>query len=172
MKKIIIVDVESDGQVPGINSMVCFGAVFLDKEGKFDKTFYGQTSPISKVYNKEALAISGFSREQHEKFQKPEVTMLKFNEWLRSLGNGNNVLYSDNNQYDGMFMNYYCHVYLGMNPFGFSSRRIADLICGFEKDTSFKWKHLRKTKHDHNPINDAIGNAEALLHYVNMGLKL
>jgi hypothetical protein len=25
------------------------------------------------------------------------------------------------------------------------------------------FKHLRRTKHDHNPVNDAKGNAEALL---------
>jgi hypothetical protein len=24
-----------------------------------------------------------------------------------------------------------------------------------------KWKHLRQTPHDHNPVNDAKGNAEA-----------
>jgi hypothetical protein len=34
------------------------------------------------------------------------------------------------------------------------------------------WKHLRKTIHDHNPVNDAIGNAEALLEMKKMGLKI
>ena len=35
------------------------------------------------------------------------------------------------------------------------------------------FKHLRKTDHDHNPVNDAIGNAEALLHVrKEMGLKI
>jgi hypothetical protein len=34
------------------------------------------------------------------------------------------------------------------------------------------WKHLRKTIHDHNPVNDAIGNAEALLQMKQMGLKV
>lgn len=36
----------------------------------------------------------------------------------------------------------------------------------------YKWKSLRKTKHDHNPVNDALGNAEALLELVNQGFKL
>ena len=30
----IVVDVEADGNLIGTNSMVCFGAVIIDKEGK------------------------------------------------------------------------------------------------------------------------------------------
>lgn len=26
-----------------------------------------------------------------------------------------------------------------------------------------KWKRLRRTKHDHHPVHDALGNAEALI---------
>ena len=44
---LIIVDVESDGQIIGEHSMVCFGAVKLDQHKKLDKTFYGKTKPIS-----------------------------------------------------------------------------------------------------------------------------
>lgn len=172
MKQIIIVDVESDGQVPGINSMVCFGAVIVDKAGKFDKTFYGETAPISKIYNPEALAISGFSRKEHEKFQDPSKTMLEFNEWLTSLGSGAKILYSDNNQFDGMYMNYYCHTFLGNNPFGYSSHRIGNIFQGFFNDPYYKWKRHRKTSHTHNPVDDAKGNAEALYWLYTQGYKL
>ena len=62
---------------------------------------------------------------------------------------------------------------MGKNPFGFSGRRIGDLYCGLVGDTMTKWKHLRKTIHDHNPVNDAKGNAEVILHMRdNMGLKI
>ncbi len=74
----ISVGIESDGQILGKNSMVCFGAVLIDKEHKLDKTFYGQTAPISSHWNKEALAVSGFSREEHEKFDDPRIVMEKF----------------------------------------------------------------------------------------------
>ena len=40
------------------------------------------------------------------------------------------------------------------------------------KDAYAGWKHLRRTPHDHDPVNDARGNAEALLALVDMGLKL
>ena len=63
--------------------------------------------------------------------------------------------------------------FIQRNPFGYSSRRISDLYCGLVKDTFAQWKHLRKTTPNHNPIEDAKGNAEVLLHLKNeMGLKI
>jgi hypothetical protein len=59
----VIVDVESDGPIPAEFSMVCFGAVIFDEV--LNQTFYGRTRPISERFNLEALAVSGFSREQH-----------------------------------------------------------------------------------------------------------
>jgi hypothetical protein len=74
--------------------------------------------------------------------------------------------------YDWQWINYYFHTYLEKNPFGFSGRRIGDMFAGMNFDTFVKWKHLRKTKHTHNPVDDAIGNAEVLLQMRDMGLKI
>lgn len=167
---LIVVDVESDGPIPNKYSMVCFGAVIV--EPSLNKTFYGETKPISKYWVPEALAVSGVTREQHEKFSDPWHTMQKFDQWIKENTKGRPVFISDNPAYDWQFINYYFHYYLGTNPFGFSARRIGDLYCGMVKDGFAKWKHLRKTNHDHNPVNDAKGNAEALLAMVKLGLKL
>lgn len=171
MKNWIVVDVESDGPLLGQNSMVCFGAVILDKENKLDKTFYGQTAPISPAYNAEALAISGFSREEHEKFNDPVHTMQDFQLWLDENIKGQPVLVSDNNGYDASWINYYFHRYIGSNPFGWSSRRIGDMFAGFYNDSFYKWKKHRKTSHTHHPVDDAKGNAEAILHLIKQGFK-
>jgi len=41
------------------------------------------------------------------------------------------------------------------------------------KDTFVNFKHLRKTKHTHHPVDDARGNAEALLTMKEtLGLKI
>jgi hypothetical protein len=61
---------------------------------------------------------------------------------------------------------------LGRNPFGWSSRRIGDIYCGFKNDMYANWKYLRDTKHTHNPVDDAKGNAEAILKMRDMGLKI
>ena len=41
----IMVDIESDGPIPGDYSMISFGAVRVDEH--LDKTFYGRLRPVS-----------------------------------------------------------------------------------------------------------------------------
>ena len=166
---LIVVDVESDGPIPPEYSMICFGAVIVDDD--LNKTFYAQTKPISKKYQEDTLKISGFSRQQHETFDDPYNEMVKFNYWIKTNSTGRPVFISDNPCYDWQWINYYFHYFIGENPFGYSGRRIGDLYCGLVKDTRAKWKHLRQTIHDHNPVNDAKGNAEVILQMKNMGLK-
>ena len=57
---VIMVDIESDGPIPGDYSMICIGAVIV--EPSLEKRFYGQLRPISEKWIPEALAVSGFSR--------------------------------------------------------------------------------------------------------------
>ena len=52
--------------------------------------------------------------------------------------------------------------FLGEDPFGHSSNNIKNAYQGLVKSSFKNHKKLRKTKHDHNPVNDATGNAEAL----------
>ena len=166
-----IVDVESDGPIPSKYSMISFGAVKLDSN--LNTTFYGTTKPISNEYVEEALLISCPSRKEHESYDDPKITMEKFHDWiLKTNSNGRPIFVSDNLAYDWQFINYYFHYFIGKNPFGFSGRRIGDLYCGMVKDSFSKWKHLRKTKHTHDPVDDAKGNAEALLAMKKMGLLI
>lgn len=166
-----MVDIESDGAIPGDYSMICFGAVLVDE--KLDRTFYGKLKPISDQFDPEALAISGFSREETLEFDDPKTVMTDFKTWIQENSKGRPVFISDNNGFDWMFICWYFHHFIGENPFGYSSRRLADLYCGMEKDTFAKWKHLRKTVHTHNPVDDAMGNAEVLLMMKQeMGLKI
>jgi hypothetical protein len=170
MAKYIVVDVESDGPIPGPYSMVCFGAVIVDNQ--LDKAFYGETKPISDKWDADSLAISGITRDQHLKFDDPPIIMNKFAEWINHNIPGQPIFISDNNSYDFAFINYYFHMFYGRNPFGWSSRRIGDLFCGFMNDSHYKWKRHRKTSHTHNPVDDAKSNAEALLYLRDQGFKI
>ena len=167
---LIVVDVEADGPIPGQYSMVCLGAVVV--EPTLSKTFYGRTRPISGQWVPEALAVSGFRREEHEGFEDPAEVMRRFESFIGESSKGRPVFASDNLAFDWQFVNWYFHTYLGHNPFGWSGRRIGDLYCGMMKDGYAEWKHLRKTPHDHHPVNDAKANAEVLLAMIGMGLKL
>ena len=167
----VMVDVETDGPIPSAYSMICFGAVIVDE--KLDKSFYGQLHPVSEHWIPESLKISGFSREETLRFDDPKEVMNRFNDWLRLHHKNALVFISDNNGFDWQFINYYFHHFLGTNPFGYSSVNLGSLYKGLVKDTSLNFKRLRKTKHTHNPVDDAIGNAEALLHMKReMGLKI
>jgi hypothetical protein len=170
MMSLVVVDVEADGPIPGKYSMVCLGAVVV--EPTLSRTFYARTRPISTEYVPGALAVSGFSRAEHETFEDPREVMARFESWLNENSRGKPVFASDNLAFDWQFVNWYFHTFHGRNPFGWSGRRIGDLWCGMVKDGFSSWKHLRKTPADHHPVNDAKGNAEALLAMIEMGLKL
>ena len=100
--------------------------------------------------------------------------MQQFADWIHQTTTGRPVLVSDNPAFDWQFINYYLHHFVGTNPFGFSGRRIGDLYAGMVKDASkaTEWKKFRVTRHTHNPVDDALGNAEALLKFKELGLKL
>ncbi len=169
----IIIDTEADGPIPHKYSMVSFGAVVL--EPTLSKTFYGQVRPISQEWIPEALAVSNITRGEHEAYEAPEKVMADLAAWLSANSKNRPVFISDNPAFDWQWINYYFHYFLGKNPFGFSARRIGDLYCGMKMDASLsaEWKRLyRKTRHDHHPVNDAKGNAEALLAMREMGLKI
>ena len=168
------IDVESDDQSPATGSMVCFGAV---KVADPSKTFYGKTAPITENYNPEALSISGFSRQEHEAFKPPIYTMKQFFDWVIENNEGGRPIFiCDNPAFDWQWINFYFHRYIGENPFGHSARRIGDLYCGLVKHggKNHDWKKkYRKTRHTHNPVDDAMGNAEALIAFRDiLGLKI
>jgi DNA polymerase III epsilon subunit-like protein len=156
-----MVDVEADGPAPGDYSMVCFGAVVV--ETTLSYTFYGQLKPISESWIPEALNVSGFSREETLEFNDPEQVMRDFAQWLSKFNKGRLRFVADNNGFDWQFINYYFHHFLGDNPFGHSSTNLGSLYKGLERNMFKNFKHLRKTKHTHNPVDDAMGNAEAML---------
>lgn len=166
----IMVDIESDGPIPGDYSIVCFGAVIV--EPSLERSFYGQLKPISDSFIPEALAVSGFSRDDCLAFDDPKTVMQQFLDWLKSNCKGRMMFVSDNNGFDWQFINWYFHHFLGTNPFGFSSTNLGSLYKGMQQDTFVSFKHLRKTKHTHHPVDDARGNAEALLQMKEMGLKI
>jgi DNA polymerase III epsilon subunit-like protein len=166
----VMVDVEADGPIPGDYSMVSFGAVLVEPE--LQRTFYGRLRPISERFVPEALAVSGFTRDECLAFEEPRAVMQQFRDWLEPNCRGRMLFIADNNGFDWQFINWYFHHFLGKNPFGFSSTNLGSLYKGLQRDASVNFKHLRKTKHTHHPVDDARGNAEALLRMREMGLKL
>lgn len=158
----ISVDVETDGPCPSLYSMISFGAVLVRNTSQ---TFYGKLRPVSEYWIPEALAVSGFSREETLKFDDPAKVMNDFSVWMMKhvFPDDRPIFISDNNGFDWQFINWYFWKYIGKNPFGHSSQNLGSLYKGCVKDMSKNFKYLRTTKHTHNPVDDATGNAEALI---------
>ena len=171
-----IVDVETDGPCPGLYSMVSIGVVKLDRA--LGQTFYGILGPLpdARGFEPEALAVSGTSRNQHLDYPPPENATYGLSNWVHEVaGDTKPVFVSDNPGFDFAFVSYYMHRFVGKNVFGHSSRRIGDIYSGQVNDASKSsyWRQFRKTPQTHNPVDDAMGVAEALLHMVDhMGLKI
>ncbi|AFY94602.1 exonuclease domain-containing protein [Chamaesiphon minutus] len=167
----ISIDVEADGPIPGDYSMISFGAVVV--EPSLAKTFYAQLKPISDKWIPEALEVSKFTRAETLTFEDPQVVMSRFADWIDASSSGRALFIADNNGFDWQFINWYFHHFYGQNPFGHTSNNLGSLYKGIVKDTFVNFKHLRKTAHTHNALDDARGNAEALLQLKqDFGLKI
>lgn len=156
-----MIDVEADGPIPGDYSMIALGCVIV--EPGLERTFHGQLQPVSERWIPEALAVSGFSREDTLQFDEPAAVMEKFVAWVRAESSGRPMFIADNAGFDWQFVNWYCHHFTGENPFGHTSMHLGSLYKGMVKDTFQNFRHLRRTRHTHHPVDDARGNAEALL---------
>ena len=98
--------------------------------------------------------------------------MEDFARWVKVHSKGRAMFISDNSGFDWQFMSWYLWHFTGDNPFGHTSTNLGSLYKGMVKDTFQNFKHLRRTEHTHNPLDDAMGNAEALLEMKKLGLKI
>ena len=157
----IMIDVEADGPIPGEYSMIAFAAVVCRDSSV---RFRANLRPVTEKYMEDALRVANFTREETLGFDNPENVMKSFRDWLSECNPKRERLFfiSDNNGFDWQFMNYYFWRYLDANPFGHSSFNLGSFYKGLIKDAFQNFKHLRETPHSHDPLDDALGNVEAL----------
>lgn len=152
---LVFVDVEATGISPHSGVMTEFGAVhFLTRN-----TFHGVLYDSKPSEENPAIPVLTGDRE----YDRDQV-MRDFAEWLeRQVPLRRPIFVSDNPAYDFQWINYQFDVAIGSNPFGHSGRRIGDFWAGLSANWSAaqNWKKMRQTPHDHNPVNDAMGNVEA-----------
>lgn len=154
MSNWIFVDVEAVGVSPVSGTMTEFGAVHEGSRQTFHGVLYeGRPNP-----DNPAVPIVG--KQVHTDEEVAEV----FCVWLDKVGGKERPIFvSDNPAYDFMWLAGMFDKAHMNNPFGHSGRRISDFWAGLQHnwgDTQ-SWKRYRQTTHDHNPVNDAMGNVEA-----------
>ena len=141
---LVFVDCESNGGgCPATGRLTEFGAVeWTTREGFYS----GEITPESEVGVFERFAV-----------------------WLGAVSKGRPIFVSDNPAFDWQWINDGFWRLQGENPFGHSARRIGDFYAGLVGDfhKTQDWKRLRRTKHDHHPLHDAMGNVEAFERLLN-----
>jgi hypothetical protein len=154
MRHLIFLDCEARGTSPVNGTLACFGAVHYPSK----ETFYGKLFEYTPDPANPAVPLIG------ERVATDAWVGVGFATWLMKVCEGGRpVMVSDNPAYDFMWIaGMYDRAGLP-NPLGHSGRRISDFWAGLKRDwdNTQQWKKLRRTRHDHNPVNDAMGNVEA-----------
>lgn len=164
----VSVDVEAAGPVPGKYSLLSIGACAVYNP---ERVFSSLLKPLNQDADPEALKVSKFTLDQLERDGvQPEEAMLAFEAWLKELAPDENdmiVFVGLNAPFDWSFINYYFHVFLGRNPFGFTA---LDLKAYYMGVTGCAWTETgssriskwvkAKRKPDHDAVHDAQFQAE------------
>ncbi len=151
--RLIFIDCEARGPSPVRGVMTEFGAVHYETRQSFHGVlFLGSPDP-----DNPAVPVVG-QRVATEADVAPV-----FSSWLSDIVQGRPVFVSDNPAFDWQWIAAMFAVAEIENPFGHSARRIADFYAGLTRKwpNTQEWKRWRLTAHDHNPVHDALGNAEA-----------
>jgi len=164
----ISVDVEAAGPVPAEYSMLSIGACVV---GSPEVSFYIELKPINDRYIPEALAVCGLSPDRLRiTGSEPIEAMDRFCRWVTNVSRGlTPVFVGFNSPFDWQFVNWYCHFFLGTNPFGISALDIKSYYMGFsgctwsETSSSRLPSWLQPTRgKKHNALDDAIAQAEIM----------
>jgi DNA polymerase III epsilon subunit-like protein len=161
------VDVETAGPIPGEYSLLTIGACNIEDP---TDTFSCALKPITHHADPAALEVTGLSLVQLEQDGlEPAVGMQLFGEWVRqSAGHdGTPIFVGFNASFDWSFINYYFHLYLGENPFGFAALDIKSMYMGAARSS---WSNTRSSQiaavlhptlsGDHDALHDAQYQAE------------
>jgi hypothetical protein len=189
MNILLSMDVEASGPAPLHGDMISFAAIRIEPGLKrfFDS---GNMRPQCEKFSPGAYKAIGMTREQHLAApysieERIEERILAFKDFAtaqaeeqfaldlarareqgRDPGKVNKprcIMLSDNPGFDFQWMNFELLNVTGEQLLGHSARRIGDAWAGLRKrpNETQGWKKLRVSPHDHTPLNDAMGNAEA-----------
>lgn len=167
MEIFISTDIESDGPIPGDNSMLSLGAAALTKEGDLVSTFSGNLKPLlGATPNKDTMDWWSKNEsaylEATKNAENPEVVIKKYVDWVNSL-DGTPVFVGYPATFDFLFVYWYVVHFGYESPFSFSALDIktyamAIMKTEYRKSTkkNMPKRWFPKDKHTHVAVDDAI----------------
>lgn len=127
----VSIDIETDGNLPGVNSMLSLGAVAFDSEGNELDTWYNKFLPLEsarpdpdtlKWWEKFPAAWE----ECHVNPSLPGTAIDSLNGWLNGLP-GKAVLMANPAAWDGMFTNWYAVQFSYFQKYLVTKHRVLDI---------------------------------------------
>lgn len=173
----ISTDVESDGPIPGMNSMLSFASVALTDAGDVISTFERNletlegAKPDNETMKWWQTQPAAWAAHRKDIVPAPHA-MADYIAWVTELP-GTPVFVAYPAGYDFMFMYWYMMRYVGSSPFSFSAIDVKTFaMCllkrDFRKTTKDKFPAKwfdNRFKHTHTAIDDAM---EQGLMFINM----
>lgn len=175
METYISIDVEADGPIPGYNSMLSFGAVAFkvkhpSKDIEVLDVFKTNLELLpNAVQDQDTMAWWASNNEAYQNTRKdcqdPKIAMEKFATWLLKFNRPTAVGYPV--AYDFMFIYWYLMRFVGKSSFSHSALDIktaawallkGDYRNATKRNMPKSW--FGKTKHTHDALDDAVGQAE------------
>ena len=161
-------DIESDGPIPGVNSMLSFGSAAFLPDGTMHSTFSANLETLpGAVPDPQTVEWWGRNPKAwsacREDVLDPGEAMLAYVKWLEGLP-GKPVFVGYPAGYDFLFVYWYLIRFAGKSPFSFSaldikSYAMAMLGTEFRRTAkrSMPKRWFRKHPHTHVALDDAIG---------------
>lgn len=161
-------DIESDGPIPGENSMLSFGSAAFLPDGTMHGTFSANLETLPDAeQNPGTMEWWGRNKKAWEACRadtrSPKEAMLAYVKWLRTLP-GKPVFVGYPAGYDFLFIYWYLIRFAGESPFSFSaldikSYAMAMLGTEFRRTAkrSMPKRWFGKHPHTHVALDDAIG---------------
>lgn len=166
----ISIDVETNGRIPGKNSMLSIGAAAFAEDGYLIDTFSENLTPLPFAEEDlETMRWWGSQPKAWAECQKnqedPEMTMYRFSRWIKGLP-GTPVIVGYPVVFDFMFVYWYLIYFIGESPFGYGALDIKSYAVGltggrfhdFHKSALDQWMDGVDTAEDlsHIAVEDAI----------------
>lgn len=184
----ISVDVETDGPCPGIHSMLSFGAAAYTVDKKIVGTFTRNLHKLDgcvedpdtmKWWDTQPEAWSRCRRSPQLAIEAMEA----FDVWLNWITEGHNnmILVAAPLMFDGAWINYYLHRFVGKSKFGYSGLDLQSWVSGYRKVPYYKsGKKFMPRRwfnpdlvHNHCALDDAIEQGDLFITALrdSLGLK-
>lgn len=180
-------DVETDGPIPGPNSLLSIGSAAFDHTGQLLATFSVNLETLPEaVGNPDTMRWWATQPEAWTAHrlgtEPPHVAMKKFHDWVEATSKEHGrtpVFVGYPAGFDFLFVYWYLMRFVGHSPFSFSALDIksyAMAILGTEyrhtTKKNFPGEWFGKTKHNHVALDDAIGQGELFSNMLKKRLKI